>query len=100
MNPITDKQAYAIKQVEKTLQIKFEGENKQDAYLWLQKRIPLAKERYTMQRSVEELSQFGNDTHNQSIGLRSMNLLDSRTTHTKETLKMDIALCHSLLDIL
>lgn len=100
MSPVTDKQVYAIKQVEKTLQVKFVGRTKQDAYLWLQEHVPKAKDRYVTQRGVKELSEFGNDTHNQSIGLRAMNLLDAPGTPTLESTKMDIALCHALLNIL
>jgi|SRR6185312_16153346 len=100
MNPITDKQMYAIHEIERTLMIKFLGESKQDAWLWLQEYVPLAKEKYVARQGVYELSHYGNDMHNQNIGLKALNLMDENKTPTLESVKMDVAMCHALLDIL
>ncbi|MFD1736079.1 hypothetical protein ACFSCX_05825 [Bacillus salitolerans] len=43
MNPITDKQQNAINVVENVLQITFEGNTKQEAFLWLREHVPKAK---------------------------------------------------------
>ena len=45
-NPVTDKQTLMIKKVQLLLNEKFEGSSKQEAYLWLRDRVPLAENRY------------------------------------------------------
>jgi hypothetical protein len=47
MKPMTEKQMVAINNVEKVLRVKFGGETKQDAFLWLRENMPKAVEKET-----------------------------------------------------